>query len=1174
VSEDKTTPEDLDSTRTFEQESGPPQRIGNFRILQKLGEGGMGVVYLAEQERPIRRRVALKLIKLGMDTAQVLSRFDSERQALAILNHPNVAKVFDAGTTEQGRPYFVMEYVAGIPITDYCDRNRLGNPDRLVLFVQVCEAIQHAHQKGVIHRDIKPSNVLVAVEDNKPVPKVIDFGVAKATSQRLTERTLYTEQGVLIGTPEYMSPEQAEHTGLDVDTRTDVYSLGVLLYELLVGALPHDPRKIREAGFREMQRILVEEDPPRPSARLGTLGDGVADVARHHRTDPGSLARQVRGDLDWITMRSLEKDRTRRYASASELGADIRRYLADEPVAARPPSATYRLGKFARKHKVGVAFATAIVVTIVVLGSSTVWQARIAQRRALQVQRQALQVRANSIMASASAVEDPLVKALLLDEIADVPEVKGRLNLGLEILNAALPLAVLRGHQGPVVGAAFSSDGSRVFTVSADRTAGIWNTDGTGEAVLLQLHEDELKTAAYSSDGTRLATVSADGTVRIWRTDGAGGPVVLGAHEVIEGQPDPWWAAFSPDDSRVVTTAPDGTARVWWTDDTGEPVILRGHEYGVHRAVFSPDGARVGTASRDGTARIWRTDGTGEPIVLRGHEVTRGRYAHSLAFSPDGSRVVTASLDGTRVWWADGTGEPVVLGGGMPISAFSPDGSRVVTGSWDGTAHVWDADGKGDPIVLRGHDAFLSDAHFTPDGAHVVTASKDGTARLWRAKTGESIAVFQHEGWVYGAVVSPDGTQIITTSADGTARVWQSGEGGEALIFRGHEDEIANVWFSPDGNRLLTASKDRTARVWRADGTGEPVVLRGHEDEVWRAAFSPDGSRVVTASLDGTARLWRADGTGEPVVLAHEDEVCCAAFSPDGSRVVTASLDGTARLWPLDRTREPIVLNHEAGLTGAAFSPDGSRVVTLSKDGKVRVWPADGTGEPIVQTCAGVAFWVGLEPAFSPHGTRVVAGYVDGTACVWRADGTDEPVVLRGHQSTVTTTAFSPDGSRVVTASADGTVRVWRADGTGEPFVFREHAGQTFYASFSPDGSQVVSTSLDATARVWRTDGTGETLVLRHEALGVWRAAFSPDGTRVITVPLDKTLGRTMRVWPITWPGLHKYLRENLNACLTPKQRERFLGESSSEAWDTYAACESRFGRVSERIGLESERRQ
>ena len=447
-----------------------PKKIDRYTILTLLGEGGMGEVYEAEQTEPVHRRVALKLIKWGMDTRQVVARFESERQALALMSHPNVARVLDAGATEQGRPYFVMDLVRGVPVTEYCDSYCLDTRARLELFRQICDGVQHAHQKGVIHRDIKPSNILVTIEDDKPVPKLIDFGVAKATTHRLTERTLATEMGQLIGTPEYMSPEQAGASALDVDTRTDVYSLGLVLYELLAGVLPYDARELRRATYDELCRKIREGEPPRPSTRLNTVGEMAPDVAKKRNTDAASLVRQLRSDLDWIVMKALEKDRTRRYPSASDLSADIGRYLNNEPVQACPPSTAYRLQKFVRRHRLGVA-AGAIVAAALVVGilGTTVGmvRARRAEQRATQEAEAARQVSellvglfevsdpgeakgreipAREILDQGAAriggelQEQPLVQARLMDSIGRVYRLLGYYDESLPLLERALAI--------------------------------------------------------------------------------------------------------------------------------------------------------------------------------------------------------------------------------------------------------------------------------------------------------------------------------------------------------------------------------------------------------------------------------------------------------------------------------------------------------------------------------------------------------------------------------------------------------------------------------------------------------------------------------------------------------------------------------------------------------------
>ena len=375
---------------------GPGTVVGRYKLLERIGEGGMAVVYMAEQEKPIRRKVALKIIKLGMDTRQVIARFEAERQALALMDHPNIARVFDAGATETGRPYFVMELVTGVSITQHCDKNNLSTKDRLALFLQVCQAVQHAHEKGVVHRDLKPSNVMVAHHDGKPVPKVIDFGIAKATNQKLTEKTLFTRYAHIIGTPAYMSPEQAELSDLGIDARSDIYSLGVLLYELLIGTTPFSEEELREAGYLEMQRIIREQEPIKPSTKLSTLGGTLTDIAKRRGCTPDLLAKTVRGDLDWIVMKALEKDRARRYEGASGLALDIERHLKHRPVTAHAPSVIYRLQKFLRRNRLEVGAVLAVVLAV-----GTIIVSSVGNQHRLQLAEAEAAKQANNTMSAA-----------------------------------------------------------------------------------------------------------------------------------------------------------------------------------------------------------------------------------------------------------------------------------------------------------------------------------------------------------------------------------------------------------------------------------------------------------------------------------------------------------------------------------------------------------------------------------------------------------------------------------------------------------------------------------------------------------------------------------------------------------------------------------------------------
>jgi eukaryotic-like serine/threonine-protein kinase len=1044
----------------------PGAVIGPYKLLEEIGEGGFGVVFLAEQTRPVRRKVALKVIKPGMDTRQVVARFEAERQALALMDHPNIAQVFDGGETASGRPYFVMELVRGARITDFCDQGRLGVRERLGLFVSVCRAVQHAHTKGIIHRDLKPSNVLVTRHDDKAVAKVIDFGIAKATGQQLTEKTLFTNFAGMIGTPLYMSPEQAQMSGLDVDTRSDVYALGVLLYELLTGTTPFDKERVRAADYDEIRRIIREEEPAKPSTRLSTLGQAATTASANRQSDPKRLSQLLRGELDWVVMKALEKDRNRRYESASAFAADVERYLHDEPVLACPPSAWYRFRKFARRNKAALATASALVVAVLLVVGSLVGavqvlagtNARINNEQkqteeALDRETRAKEEKSEALRREIRAKEE-LERALYFQRIASAERELATNNVArAEELLDECPLSlrgwewhylkrlryqppfVFRGHDNWALGVAFSPDGQQVASASMTLFGAlgeikVWDR-ATGKVRHTLLgHFGPATGVAFSPDGRRLASAAWDKTVKVWDlTTGRALRTLRGHRDYVS------CVAFSPDGKLLASGSGDRTAKVWDAATYQELRTLHGHTKGLHGVAFGPDGKTLASASADGTVRVWDAASGKELHVLRGHSGP----VLNVAFSRDGRRIASVGGDGTVRLWAPDTGAYVrtlrdssclLLG-----VAFSPDGRRLAVGGWEKVVKVWDLESGQEALTLRGHEDMVTAVAFSPDGLQIASACLDRTVRVWDAALpgappGPELRTLRGHTAGVTAVAwrPPDGKALASAGFDGTVKLWDAAS-GEELRTLPHAGPLADVTFSRDGKVLAAADIAGVVKVWDAASGREARTFRGYSV---RVALRPDGRCLASADEGRVVHVWDVE-TGKEVIhpfLAHDGSVICLAFSPDGKRLATGSWDKTAKVWDAATGREQLVLSgHQHLVYGVAFSPDGKRLATASWDGTAKVWDAATGKELFTLDChKDQVFSV----AFSPDGKLLATTSWGGTVKVWEAATGKEIATLRGHSAAVMGVAFSPDGRRLATSGgyrSKGEVTIWDATG-------------------------------------------------------------------------------------------------------------------------------------------------
>ncbi len=1071
----------------------PGDRIGRYKLLQVIGEGGCGVVYMAEQEEPVRRRVALKVIKLGMDTKSVIARFEAERQALAMMDHSNIARVFDAGATTAGRPFFVMELVRGVRITDYCDQNHLSNAERLGLFAQVCQAIQHAHQKGIIHRDIKPSNILVTLHDGVPVPKVIDFGIAKATEQRLTEKTLFTQFQSFIGTPAYTSPEQAEMSGLDIDTRSDIYSLGVLLYEILTGRTPFDAERLLNSGLDEMRRIIREEEPLRPSTRLSSLDITEAtSLSQARQMRIPVLMQAIQGDLDWIVMKCLEKDRTRRYATANDLAEDIRRYLGNEPVLARSPSNLYRLRKMLRRNRGAFAAAAAVIGTLIVGVTVSTWlavRATKAERAARGLQQQEASLRHQAEQDKALARQSEYVADI---NLAQQSLSAGNYGRAVQLLDKHLPQPGepdLRGFEwrylwtlsrgdehvslppqrGEILALSVSPDGALLAVGQRDRMM-VWNLAARS---LVHAATNGARFLAFHPDGKRLFGGSGT-TMRSWRVSDWSWEHTLPNSGAMSLSADGRRMAVLRFTSRGRREVQVLNAATWETvatiPDAQEPLAL------------SPDGRRLVADSTATNLVVWTLDGSRPELILQDSTnlfprmLRPGRSERVLTFSPDGRTVIAArnNLSSRGVFvlsvWDATTGREVDLlpadiehiehAGTITGLAFSPDGATLATASMDFSIRLWDFAERRAVDAIQGHINEVLAVTFTPDGRSIITGSKDGEIKVWPSvrQDRDDIVV----GLRHPVGFSADSGKLMALTRD----------------FSG-------------GATLNLATRELEQRFELLDNRRTESDLRPPRDSDRRDA--PPAGPPPGARPDGERDS--RDGRGERVFWMAMRRFQTAVASPDLRWLLHGREDGVLDWVNLTTMQTNQLKSGDRTARVLAIAPDGQSAITRSWERGLRKWDLRaGTN----------ALWAveSDQVLFSPDGRTISVAGPGGMGTRREAVQLWDAATLTVRQTLAArdqnlfgyAAAFSPDSRTIALPTDEDSVNLWDVS-TGELLgTFIGHKQGIRSIAFSPDGRTLATTSDDSTLKLWNVATRQELLTLRHLGASLTGLMFSPDG--------------------------------------------------------------------------------
>jgi WD40 repeat protein/predicted Ser/Thr protein kinase len=1033
-----------------------PASLGRYRILRLQGQGGMGSVYEAEQDNP-RRTVALKVIRPGVLSPELLSRFSHEAQILARLQHPGIAQVYEAGMSEDGRPFFAMEFIRGMPLDEHARSRGLDAEARLDLLAKVCDAVQHAHDKGVIHRDLKPGNILV---DASGQPKVLDFGVAHVTAADLVTSSSRTHTGQLLGTLTYMSPEQVAGRPTGLDGRSDVYTLGVILFELLAHRLPY---QLEQLPVHEVARVIQQEEP----SRLG------------------SVDTRYRGDVEIIVAKTLEKDKTRRYASAGDLASDIRRHLRGDVILARPASALYQLRKFARRHKALVAGALGIFAALLagtIVSILFAWRAadnaRAADRYARAADRYARAAGENARVANERerAATYQTYRARIAAAVAAL--------LHHDVTDAARQLveapAECRDWEWRHLKSRLD-DSTAMFAATA------------GEHPYLIQGPDGIRIATWTPTSLRVRDLEGNELLaRSWRPE---------SHSI--GQPP------------ILTRQGLLLLASGWESAIPTPTIAQ-----------ASDGATKILKLLDHEGRV-RTKLKGPP----------GRAEHLVAASPDGSRLA--------VLWSGAKGWVLTLydaDSGKPGAStshdfsdiwalvFSPDGTRVATAGEDGVIRLWDTSTGTMSAPCRGHSRKVLSVAFRQDGKRLVTASADGTVRQWDSTTGREVEspYERHTGEVVAAVYSPDGLWVASGGTDRTVRVWVAADRHDVGVLHGHTGVVSQLAFTADGRRLASASHlvrdlyawDATVRIWEVGRPAGASVLLGHTSYVYPVAYSPDGQWIASGGWDNSIRLWDAV-TGEScAVLPHPGFVRALSFSPDSSWLVSGcDRDESLHIWNVATAQLENKLKTPGRLyiQAIAVSPDGAHVAAGDSDGTARIMET-ATGAEVYSFRMP---WGGAKKslAYNSNGRLLASTGEEPTQIdLWDTEARRRSARLTGHTGFVYSVAFSSDGRLLASTSGDRTVRVWDVAAAKCVAVLTGHSDDVFSAVFHPDGHRLASAGRDRAIWLWDLSTGQEVGRLEGHTNYVFSLAFSPDGGSLVSGSGDGTV----RLWD-TEPPAHRH---------------------------------------------------